>query len=143
MSDDRSLRVHLVALDGGRLLGTLMRTRESFFDQPPPSALAESEEVVLEELGIALRRLLVTREDELDRYLWSEEFHMRSVSLAIHPTTVVRKEPVIGKREVPLRLSYAWSRTESGAYRVMLPRFGFWLVLEDLETAPSAIQHAI
>jgi ATP-dependent Clp protease ATP-binding subunit ClpC len=143
MNDGRTLRVHLVSLDDGRVLATLMRTRESFFDAPPPSALAENEETVLDELGIALRRLLVTREDEIDRYLWKEEFHMRAVALSLHPTTVVRKEPVIGKREVPLRLSYTWSKTESGAYRVMLPRFRFWLVLEDLETAPAVLEHTI
>ncbi|MCC6877515.1 MAG: ATP-dependent Clp protease ATP-binding subunit [Sandaracinaceae bacterium] len=140
---ERSLRVHLVALDDGRLLGTLMRTRESFFDAYPPAAYAESEEIVLEQLGTALRRLLVTREDEIDRYLWQEDFQVRTVSLGVHPSTMIRKETVVGKREVPLKLGYAWSETESGAFRVMLPRFRWWLVLEDLESASKVLEHVV
>ena len=138
-----SLRVHVVELDDGRLLGTLMRTRESFFDAFPPSAYGSSLEDVLLQLDRDLRTLLATREEEIDRYLWKETFHIRTVSLAIHPATTVKKQSVVGMREVPLRLSYAWCETKGGAFRVMLPRFRWWLLLEDLETASTALEHAV
>ncbi len=139
----RSLRVYVIELDDGRKLGSLMRTRESLFDAFPPSAYAESYEGVLAHLDHELRRLLATNQDELERYLWDETFHTRSVSLEIHPATTVKKQPAVGKRLVPLRLTYAWSETKAGGYRVMLPRFRWWLLLEDLEIAPDVLSHAV
>ncbi|MBX3248783.1 MAG: ATP-dependent Clp protease ATP-binding subunit [Myxococcales bacterium] len=44
---------------------------------------------------------------------------------------------------MPLRLTYAWCRAKDGSYRVMLPRFDWWLVLEDLETAKDALARAV
>lgn len=141
--EKRSLRVYFAALDDGRVLGTLMRTRESFFDTDPPSAYGTDEADVLAQLGERLSALVATREDELDRYLWDEKFATRSVALEIHPATAVRKQPVVGKRVVPLRLTFAWSKTKGGAYRVMLPRFRWWLLLEDLEIAKEVLEHAV
>ncbi|MEQ8458867.1 MAG: AAA family ATPase [Sandaracinaceae bacterium] len=144
MSDrTKSLRVHLVELDDGRVLATLIRTRESFFDAFPPSAYGETTEDVLGQLDVALRGLLATREDELARYLWKESFHVRAVPLSIHPATVIEKQPVVGKREVPLRLSYVWCEMKSGAFRVMLPRFRWWMMLEDLESARKVLEQAV
>ena len=127
--------MHIAALDDGRVLGTLMRTRESFFDSAPPSAYGPDEADVLAQLGEKLSALIATREDELDRYLWDEEFATRSVALDIHPASAVRKQPVIGKRVVPLRLTFAWSKTKGGAYRVMLPRFRWWLPASDANSS--------
>lgn len=140
---EKSLRVHVVELDDGRVLATLVRTRESFFDELPPSAYAETLEDALAELDAALRGLLATREDELGRYLWSEELHVRTVPLSIHPASVVERQPVVGAREVPLKLSYVWCQMKGGAYRVMLPRFRWWLMLESLESAAKVLEQAV
>jgi ATP-dependent Clp protease ATP-binding subunit ClpC len=139
----KSLRVYFVEHEDGRRTGTLMRTRESFFDEPPPSAYGRTEAEVLEQLDTALQALRVRSPGELARYLWDERFATRTVRLDVHPATVVKKEPVVGKREIPLRITYAWSKTAGGAYRVMLPRFGWWLVLEDLDIARDVLVHAV
>ena len=68
-----TLRVHVVELDDGRLLGTLIRTRESFFDTFPPAAYGPTLADVLAQLDRSLRALLAVRADELDRYLWKEK----------------------------------------------------------------------
>ncbi len=141
--DERSLRVYLVDHPGGRLSGYLMRKRSWLFDRPPPAAFGSSEEQVLVQLETQLQERLVQGEEDLDRYLWEERFATRRVKVAIHPATMVDKQPVVGRRELPLRISYAWTRTRSGAYRVVLPRFDWWILLEDLDTAGAALSAAI
>ncbi|MEO1483864.1 MAG: AAA family ATPase [Myxococcota bacterium] len=138
-----SLRVYFVTHEDRRLSGILMRTRESFFEGPPPSAYGSNVDEVLRELELSLRTAMATGEDSLDRYLWNEKFHTRTVRVNVNPSTVVKKQPVIGKSEVPMRVSFCWSEMASGAYRVVLPRFGWWMILEDLSIAASAIQHDI
>ena len=137
------LRVHVVELDDGRLLGTLIRTRESFFDKLPPIAYGVDLEDIFAQLDRALRALLATRQDELDRYLWTQTLEVRSVDVLIHPATTVRKQPVIGRREIPLRMRYVFAPMRGGAFRVMLPRHRFWILLEDLETAADAMSQLI
>ncbi|MEM6533255.1 MAG: AAA family ATPase [Myxococcota bacterium] len=139
----KSLRVYFVTHEDRRLSGVLMRTRESFFEGPPPSAYGATEADVLQHLEVLLRTAIATNEDFIERYLWDEEFHTRSVQVRVNPASVVKKQPVIGVREVPMRVSFCWSKTSSGAYRVVLPRFGWWMILEDLEIAPKAIQNDI
>jgi len=134
-----TLRVHVVELDDGRLLGTLVRTRESFFDAFPPSAYGTSMQDVLAQLDRDLRGLLALRADELDRYLWTQTLGVRAVDLDIHPSTSIREQPVIGKRTIPLRMRFVWGEMEGGIYRVMLPRYRFWMLLEDLDTAVDAM----
>lgn len=141
--DERSLRVYLVDHPGGRLSGYLMRKRSWLFDRPPPAAFGSSEEQVLMQLETQLQERLVRGEEDLDRYLWEERFATRRVKVAIHPATMVDKRPVVGRRELPLRISYAWTRTRSGAYRVVLPRFDWWILLEDLDTAGAALSAAV
>ncbi len=134
-----TLRVHVVALDDGRLLGTLIRTRESFFDTFPPSAYGPTLEDVLGQLDVDLRRLLAVREDELDRYLFTEALGVRTVKLEVHPATMIRKQTVVGRRTVPLEMSFVHGEMKGGIHRVMLPRWRFWLLLEDLDTAEDAV----
>ncbi|HJL46880.1 MAG TPA: ATP-dependent Clp protease ATP-binding subunit, partial [Polyangiaceae bacterium LLY-WYZ-15_(1-7)] len=138
-----SLRVYFVAHADGHRTGLLMRAWSSFFDRPPPAAYGATEEEVFERLAALLQERLVTTDETLDRYLWTERFQTRSVRLDVHPAAVIDKQPVIGGRRLPLRLSYAWSKMESGAFRVMLPRFSWWLILEDLDAAKDALAHAV
>nr|MCU0674737.1 ATP-dependent Clp protease ATP-binding subunit [Myxococcota bacterium] len=143
MSPPRTLRVYLVEHADGKRTGLLVRRYSSLFDGPPPSAYGTDEASVLRQLEIELRLRLGRDPGELDRYLWSERFDTRTVALRISPASVVDKQPVIGKREMPIRLTYAWCKGEDGSFRVMLPRFDWWLVLEDLDTAKDALAHAL
>lgn len=139
----KSLRVYFVTHSDGRRSGFLMRRWASWFDQPPPAAYGADEDSVLLQLEALLQERLVTTAETIDQYLWSETFHTRSVSLDVHPLSVVDKQPVIGGRRLPMKITYAWSKLENGAFRVQLPRFGWWLVLEDLDTAGSALSTAV
>ncbi len=135
-------RVYITEQHDGRLTGILMRWRERWNDTPPPSGYGRDEEEVLEEIEA---RILQARAegDEIDRYLWTEKFHTRRASVTVHPATMVETLPVFGHRVTPLRLGFAWSQHESGAYRVMLPRWGWWSLFEDLEDAPSVLESLV
>lgn len=127
----------------GRKTGVLLRTWDTFFDKPPPSAYGANEEEVFRQLEVRLRELEVTEEDILERYLWEESFQSQEVLVEVHPLTVVKKRSVIGKKRIPLHLTYVFSKLASGAYRVMLPRFGGWYILEDLALAPEILRQAV
>jgi len=138
-----SFRVYFISHFDGRKTGILLRTWDTFFDRAPPSAYGTSEEDVLRQLETTLRELEVTREDRLDRYLWEENFHSQEVSVDIHPLTIVKKRTVIGKKKIPLRLTYIHSKLPTGAYRVMVPRFGGWFILEDLSLAAEVLRQSV
>ncbi|MEL6760305.1 MAG: AAA family ATPase [Myxococcota bacterium] len=138
-----SLRVYFVTHRDGRLSGILMRRRESLFENPPPSAYGSSVDDVLAQLAVALQVRIAVEDDTIERYLWRESFHTRTIDVELYAATMVKKQPVIGARSVPLRVSFCWSRLTYGAYRVVLPRFGWWMILEDLEIAAEAIEHEI
>jgi len=143
-----SLRVHFVTHHDGRKTGILLRRWDFFFDAPPPSAYGETESEVLANLERRLLRLLAEGNDgALDRYLWTEEFAVRQVRVDVHPLSSVKKRPVIGKSTLPLRVTYAYTAIATGegrekahTYRVILPRLGMWLVLEDLESAAEVLR---
>ncbi|MGZ3422802.1 MAG: AAA family ATPase [Polyangiales bacterium] len=146
----KSFRVHFVVHHDGRRTGLLLRRWDFFFDDPPPSAYGETEQEVLADLEKKLLRALATDSDVLERYLWTEEFHVRQVKVDVHPLSTVKKRPVIGKDPITYRVHYAYTAIEAGpktrgevpqrAYRVILPRLGMWLVLEDLESAPEVLR---
>ncbi|MEM6559155.1 MAG: AAA family ATPase [Myxococcota bacterium] len=138
-----SLRVYFVTHRDGRFSGVLMRRRESLFENPPPRAYGRSVDDVLAQLAVSLQVSIAVEDDTIERYLWQESFHTRTIDVEVYPATMVKKQPVIGARSVPLRVSFCWSRLAYGAYRVVLPRFGWWMILEDLEIASEAIEHEI
>ena len=138
-----SFRVYFISHFDGRKTGTLLRTWDAFLDRPPPSAYGASEEEVFRQLEVTLREREITGEDHLNRYLWEETFHSQEVLVDIHPLSVVKKRTVIGKKRIPLRLTYIHSKLASGAYRVMMPRIGGWFILEDLSLAPEVLRQAV
>ena len=138
-----SLRVYFVTHHDGRLTGHLMRWREKMFDGAPPTAYGASEEDVLRQLDVLLSEAIATDSDTLDRYLWTERFETREVRVSVHPQASVGKRRVIGKRQVPLRMTCAYSKLEHGGWRVMLPRFGWSFVLEDMEDAPDILKQSV
>ncbi len=142
MSERRSLRVYFVTHGDGRLSGILLRRWEVFLDKPVPAAYGASEEEVLRQLEIEVQERVV-EEGTLDRYLWDERFEVHRAAVNVFPQSSVKKQPVVGKKRIPLRLSYVACKLKSGAYRIMLPRFGWWLHVEDLEVAAEALKHVV
>jgi ATP-dependent Clp protease ATP-binding subunit ClpC len=139
----KSFRVYFVTHHDGRLTGVLLRVWDSIFDVPPPSAYGASEDDVYAQLEVLLQEREVTGKDPIDRYLWDESFETRLVTVDVHPQSAVAKRKVIGKKEIPLRMTYAWSKLPSGAYRVVLPRFEWRFVLEDLALAQDVLRNAV
>ncbi len=139
----KSLRVHVVVHEDGRRTGKLLRTWDGFFDRPPPSAYGTTMEDVFEELEGKLEAMQIDGSDSIGRYLWDETFHTQRVRVDIHPLSSIKKRPVIGKKEIPLVLTYAYCALPGGGYRVMLPRFGGWFIVEELSLVPEVLRHAV
>ncbi len=139
---ERSLRVYFVTHWNGNLSGIVLRRWDALFDKPPPAAYGASEEEVLAQLEVAVQERAV-EEHNLERYLWEERFEVHRAAVTIFPQTAVKKQPVIGKKRVPLRLSYVACKMKGGAFRVMLPRFGFWMMVEDLEVAAETLRNLV
>ena len=139
----RSFRVFLATLEDERLVGVLMRRVDRLFDDPPPSAFGRTREEVFRQLETAAFELEAEADDDLDRYLWTETFATRRVEVEVHAATSVGMRPVIGKRRLPLRVTFAYCPLDGGGFRVMLPRFGWWFVLEDLSIARKVVERAI
>ncbi|MFT3764040.1 MAG: AAA family ATPase [Minicystis sp.] len=138
-----SLRVYFVRHEDGRYTGILLRTWDWLFDNAPPSAYGVSEDDVLEQLEGELHAMAARGDDSIERYLWDESFQVRTAPVEVHPQTSVKKRAVIGKRRIPLVLSYLASRVPSGGFRVLVPRFGWRFVVEDLSIAPDVLRQAV
>ena len=143
MSGKKSLRVYCITHLDGRVTGILLRTRDSIFDSPPPSAWGPSEDDVLAQIEAQLHAMAATREDTIERYLWEESFDIRTVVVNVHPQTSIKKQAVIGKRRIPLELTYLASRIPSGGFRVLVPRFNWRFIVEDLAVAPEVLENAV
>ena len=142
-SGKRSLRVHMVVHEDGRRTGKLLRGWDGFFDRPAPSAYGATAEAVLDELEAKLEAMQITNHDSLSRYLWEENFRTQKVRVDIHPLSSVNKQAVIGKKEIPLLLTYVSCPLKGGGHRVMIPRFGGWFLVEDLSLAPEVLRHFV
>ncbi|MEQ8276057.1 MAG: AAA family ATPase [Deltaproteobacteria bacterium] len=138
-----TLRVYFITHDDGHKTGILVRAWSWFFDEPPPTAYGVDEDDVLRQLEVIVRSRDAANRDTVKRYLWDQRFDVRTARVEVHPMSLVEKRPVIGKREIPLRLTYAWAKQGNGSYRVMLPRFDWWFVVEDLDIAPKVLEHAV
>lgn len=139
----KTFRVYFIAHQDGRRTAILMRNWSMFFDTPAPSAYGADEEDCYRQLELALKKAELEKKDDPQRYLWDEEFATRKITVEIHPQTVIEKRTVIGKKNIPLRLTYAYSEVEHGGYRVMLPRFDWWFIVEDLEVGPEILKAAL
>ncbi len=138
-----SLRVYFVTHHNGCLTGSLMRTWRFFFDAPPPSAYGRDEAEVLNLLQQALEERLAARQDVIERYYWEDDFEARRINIHINPQTTINKRTVIAKKEVPLQLTYLCSKLDGGGFRLLLPRFEWSMIVEDLGIAEQALRQAV
>ena len=142
-SSKPSLRVYFIAHPEGRWSGYLMRLRQGLFDQPAPSAYGFSREEVLRLIEQELTERLAVGSEAIEDYLFTETFAVGVARLVVRPSTLVDKQAVVGERTIPIRIPYAWSPLRNGGFRVMLPRFGWWILLESLELAADALRTAV
>jgi ATP-dependent Clp protease ATP-binding subunit ClpC len=141
-----SLRVYVVRDQSGLLTGRLVPRGYSRLELVATGA---SEEAVLARLQAQLAAQADPQRAQ-EPFLWSEALHVDRVVVELRPQVALGKRTVIGKQKIPIELSYAWAALASEAahgapagFRVMLPRFGFWFVLEDLRMAAEVLRQAI
>ena len=135
----RSFRVFVTRHHGGLTSAVLLRRFRTLFDGPPPAAMADDEETALARL--APQAAFLVEEDEAERYLWTEELELRRIEVEIHPGRPDPRGYVIAKAMVPLRLGYAAAKLDGAPlYRVLVPRFDWSFVAEDLSAVPETVR---
>ncbi|MEM9459286.1 MAG: AAA family ATPase [Myxococcota bacterium] len=132
-----SFRVHLVTHHDGRITGRLLPSGGR--EERPVAGYGDDKEQVLSQLTLAVEE----RREEVPHYLWEDAVELRQVRVSMHPQSVVKKRHVIGKQEITLPIAYVCCRQPEGGYRVLVPRFGWWFVLEDTDMAPGVIKQAV
>ncbi len=139
-----SFRVFVTRHHGGLTSAVLLRRFRVLFDPPPPAAMAADAETALARL--APQAALIAEEPEnAARYLWTEQLALRRVEVDIHPGRPDPRGYVIAGATVPIKLGYA-AAPLSGApgehrlWRVLVPRFDWSFVAEDLEAVPDTIR---
>ncbi len=135
-----SFRVFVTQHHGGLTSAVLLRRWRTMFDPPPPAALAADLETALARLAPAAALIAEEYEDAI-RYMWTEELELRRVEVEIHPGRPDPKGYVISGATVPIRLGYAAAPIkDSPLFRVIVPRFDWSFVAEDLRAVPETIR---
>ena len=132
-----TFRVHFVTHHDGSHTGRLLSRRGIL--SSPLAGHGPTQEAVFSQLTLALEET----DQDTSEFLWKESLHVRRITVSANPQLVIKKRMVIGKETIPLQVTYAWAEQEGGGVLVMLPRFGWWFVLEDAEMAPTVIRQAI
>ncbi|HEY5944716.1 MAG TPA: AAA family ATPase, partial [Kofleriaceae bacterium] len=147
-----SFRVFVTKHHGGLTSAVLLRRYRVLFEPPPPAAMAEDEETALTRL--APQAALIAEEPEnAARYLWSEQLELRRIEVDIHPGRPDPRGYVIAGAMVPIKLGYAAApigigpttaatraKDKSPLYRVIVPRFDWSFVAENLDAVPDTIR---
>ena len=139
-----SFRVFITRHHGGLVSAVLLRRYRVLFDSPPPAAMAEDVETALRRL--APQAALLSDEDDgrIERYVWSEELELRRVEVDIHPGRPDPRGYVITSATVPIKLGYAAAKLDgSPLYRVLVPRFDWSFVSEQLGPVPETIRSLV
>ena len=140
----QSFRVFLTRHHGGLWSAVLLRRFRMLFDTAPPAAMAEDSETALRRL--APQAALLSDEDDgsIDRYLWTEELELRRVEVEIHPGRPDPRGYVIASATVPIKLGYAAAKLDDAPlYRVLVPRFDWTFVTEELSAVPDTIRSLV
>jgi ATP-dependent Clp protease ATP-binding subunit ClpC len=138
-----SFRVFLTKHHGGLTSATLMRRFRLMFDNPPPAAMAADAETALARLA-PQAALIADDSDQVARYLWTEELELRRIEVDIHPGRPDPRGYVIAGATVPIRLGYAAAKLDGAPlFRVIVPRFDWSFVAEDLQAVPDTIRSLV
>jgi ATP-dependent Clp protease ATP-binding subunit ClpC len=133
-------RVFVTTHHGGLVSAVLLRRYRVAFDPPPPAAIAESMDAALERLA-PQAALIAADTDNAERYAWTEELELRRVEVDIHPGRPDPRGYVVTAATVPIRLGYAAAKLEGAPlYRVLVPRFDWSFVAEDLDAVPDTLR---
>ncbi|HET9953239.1 MAG TPA: AAA family ATPase [Polyangiaceae bacterium] len=140
-----SLRVYFVEDESGLLTGKLIArssTRNEYL------ATGTTEEEVLARLGAQFDADSAT--EQLESFIWSEPLHVDRVVVEVRPQSSVGKRMVIGKQRIPIELHFVWAALQGeqrdgtpAGFRVMLPRFGFAIVIEELRMAAEVLRQVV
>ena len=137
-----SFRVFVTHHHGGLVSAVLLRRYRVLFDKPPPAAMATTAEEALERL--APHAALLVDDGASERYEWTEELELRRIDVDIHPGRPDPRGYVIASSTVPLRLGYAAAKLDgANLYRVIVPRFDWTFVAEDLAAVPETIRSLV
>jgi ATP-dependent Clp protease ATP-binding subunit ClpC len=137
-----AFRVFVTRHHGGLCSAVLLRRYRVLFDQPPPAAMAADVETALARL--APQAALLVENEDAERYLWTEELELRRVDVEIHPGRPDPRGYVIASAKVPIRLGYAAVKLDGAQlYRVVLPRFDWSFVTEQLTTVGDTIRSLV
>src|SRR5260370_18994729 len=135
-----SFRVYVTKHHGGLVSAVLLRRFRVLFDHPPPAAIAADANAALARLA-PQAALIASDSDTAARYLWTEELELRRIEVEIHPGRPDPRGYVIAKATVPIRLGYAAAALEGAPlYRVLVPRFDWSFVAEDLRAVPETVR---
>jgi ATP-dependent Clp protease ATP-binding subunit ClpC len=134
-----AFRVFVTRHHGGLCSAVLLRRHRLLFDPPPPAAMAGDVDAALARL--APQAALLVDGADAERYLWTEELELRRVDVDIHPGRPDPRGHVIAGATVPIRLGYAAARLDGAPlYRVLIPRFDWSFVTEQLATVPDTVR---
>jgi len=135
-----TFRVFLTKHHGGLTSAVLLRRHRVMFDTPPPAAMAVDAETALARLA-PQAALLADDPDAVKRYLWTEELALRRIEVDIHPGRPDPRGYVIAGTTVPIRLGYAAAKLDGAPlWRVLIPRFDWSFVAEDLDAVPDTVR---
>jgi ATP-dependent Clp protease ATP-binding subunit ClpC len=138
-----TFRVFVTHHHGDLWSAVLLRRYRKLFEPPPPAAMADDAETALRRL-IPQAALITEDQANLDRYLWTEELALRRVEIEIHPGRPDPRGYVIASATVPIKLGFAAAKLEGAPlYRVIVPRFDWSVVVEDLDAVPDTIRSLV
>ena len=140
MAEKERFYVHLVDFGDERCTASLIPRWSSFFTPEPPSAHGQGLDATLERLQERCLEHFEDSRDPIDRYLWSETMKLARTRVEVHPSTTLGDTVVLGKRTVPFWVSYGLVPMAGGGCRLVVPRFGDSMVLEDRSMAAEVIR---
>jgi ATP-dependent Clp protease ATP-binding subunit ClpC len=139
-----SFRVFVTKHHGGLTSAVLLRRYRVLFDPPPPAAMAEDQETALTRLA-PQAALIAENAHNAERYLWTEQLELRRIEVDIHPGRPDPRGYVIAGATVPIKLGYAAASLakmphDPRLWRVLVPRFDWSFVAEDLDAVPDTVR---
>jgi ATP-dependent Clp protease ATP-binding subunit ClpC len=138
-----SFRVFVTRHHGGLYSAVLLRRFRTVIDPPPPAAMADDVETALARLA-PQAALVADDMENAPRYLWTEDLELRRVEIDIHPGRPDPRGYVIAGATVPIRLGYASAKLDGAAlHRVIVPRFDWSFVAEDLDAVSDTIRSLV